>query len=329
MAIHIIAECCTNHDGHEDKAKDIMMAAKSSGADSVKFQMIFPEYLYIEKIIQNGNFIQNPVIEQRKTAQLSNNVYRNLALFAKKIDLPFSASIFDTHGLDLLDSLDPPYIKIASCDLNNIPLISKVASSKNIIILSTGMGELHEIEQALNAIEKNGSPHVVLLHCVSIYPATVEQTNLSVIPILKKKFGKEVGFSDHTLGSCAATAALALGATWFEKHFTLNTGDIGFDHAHSTSPADFKEYVRTLRSVDSACQQQVVKVCEDELTLRKRARRGLYAARDLNVGEIINENDILVVRPESYFKPADVTRISGSCLKKSLKCFAPLEEDNF
>jgi sialic acid synthase SpsE len=329
MSIHIIAEGCTNHDGNPEKAKALILAAKQAGADSVKFQMINPEALYICKLRQEGEMVDNPVIARRKLGQLSDSCYKDLAAFSVEAGLPLSASVFDTHGLKLLDSLSPPYIKIASCDINNLPLLAEAARYDRPLILSTGMAGILEVEKALDTVAKNGSPRVILLHCVSIYPAPLESTNLAMIPLLHKHFGLEVGFSDHTLGSAAAIAALALGATWFEKHFTLNTADEGVDHAHSTPPGLLAEYVGVLRQTEKACAAQAVKVGESETNLRAFARRGLYAARDLQAGETLREGDVLIVRPEAALKPTDMPRITGRELAKAVNQYEPLSEDLF
>lgn len=326
MSIHIIAEGCTNHDGGEDKAQKLIAAAHETGADSIKFQLIYPEKLYIPKIQENGELIDNPVIAARKKSQLSDDAYVRLSQFAQKTGIPLTASVFDSRGLELLSSFNPPYIKLASCDLNNLPLLAEAAKLAKILVISSGMAELWEIEQALDTVAKNGSAKVVLLHCVSVYPAPLESTNLAVIPMLKERFGVTVGFSDHTLGSTAASAALALGATWFEKHFTLNTSDAGFDHQHSTAPEDFKQYVCTLRGINQALAVKDIKLNEAECQLRPRARRGVYAAKQLPEGHIITPGDLLIVRPEAEFKPDQLDLLVGKKLTQSLKQFEPLQK---
>lgn len=326
MPIHIIAEACTNHDGSEEKARELILKARDVGADSVKFQIIYPEELYVGEILTQEGWKPNPVIEQRRKCQLSDDVYRNLAEFGRGAGIAVSASIFDTHGLRLLESMDVPYIKIASCDLNNLPFLAQVASYKKMLVLSSGMAELTEIDQALETVAKHGSPKIVLMHCVSQYPTPLEYANLSMIPLLKEKFGVEIGFSDHTLGSAAATVALALGATWFEKHFTLNKSDEGFDHAHSTPPHEFAEYVNILREVEKACKLQKCKVTDAERDLSRRARRGMYAKRDLQVGEILEDDDILIVRPETVLKPEALYTVIGKKIRKSLRKFEPIEK---
>ncbi len=326
MPLHIIADLCTNHDGDIDKAKKLIYAAYQSGADSVKFQIIYPEGLYVAKVPNGNGFMDNPALEQRRKTMLSDDVYRGLADYSHTLPLPLSASVFDTRGLDLLDEMDAPYIKLASCDLNNLPFVAEAAERGRPLILSTGMAELPEVERAVGVAQKAGVSDIVLLHCVSIYPAPVEKTNLTMIPLLLREFGMPVGFSDHTLNSVAAVAAVALGATWFEKHFTLCTTDVGFDHAHSTPPEALSTYINDLRSAAGACTPQHPKVGEAEQALRLRARRGLYAARDLASGEVLRKEDILIVRPESPCKPADLERLLGVTVAEKIAAFMPIPE---
>ena len=328
MSIHIIAEACTNHDGDLDKAKTLAKKAMECGADSVKFQLIYPELLYVSQIEENGKMTPNPVIEQRRKSQLSDQSYYELADYCKALSFPLSASVFDSRGLDLLDALDPPYIKLASCDINNLPLLALAAQKGRTLIISSGMAELKEIEMALDTIAKSGSPRVVLLHCVSVYPTPLESTNLSMIPLFKKEFGVEVGFSDHTKGHAAACAALALGATWFEKHYTLDVTDHGFDHAHSTPPHEFAEYVSALKTLDQGIEPKSLVLTESELQLRSRARRGLYAVRDMQAGEVVSPKDILIVRPEASYKASQSNLIVGKKLLKPLKKYQPFSMGN-
>ena len=326
MPLHIIADLCTNHDGDTVKAKELICRAHQSGADSAKLQIIYPEGLYIAKIPSESGLIDNPILEQRRKSMLPDTVYEQLADYSQTLPLPLSGSVFDTRGLDILDELDAPYIKLASCDLNNLPFVAEAAERGRPLILSTGMAELPEMEKTMETAQKAGARDIVLLHCVSIYPAPIEKTNLAMISILLREFGVPVGFSDHTLNSVAAVAAVALGATWFEKHFTLRTTDAGFDHAHSTPPEAFSAYVRDLRAAAKACTSQHPKVGEAEMALRTRARRGLYAARDMAAGEILRKEDVLIVRPESILRPDDLDRLLGKTLVEAIAAFMPIQK---
>lgn len=330
MSLHIIADICTNHDGDINKAKKLIKAAHTAGASSVKFQIIYPEGLYVSKVFsEDGISVDNQVLIQRRKSVLSDDEYIDLSIFSKQLPQLLSGSVFDRRGLDLLDRIDAPYIKMASCDLNNFPFIAEVAERGRPIILSTGMAELSEVEKAICVATKNGAKDIILLHCVSIYPTPTVKANLNMIPVLSRCFGFPVGFSDHTLDSVAGIAAVALGATWIEKHFTLCTTDQGFDHAHSLPPDQFRDYIQNLQTVNVACQPKYPKLDEKEITLKSRARRGLYAARDLTEGELLKKEDILIVRPETSLKPEDLYVIINKKIKKHIKAYTPLSIDLF
>src|SRR5690606_17195681 len=227
-------------------------------------------------------------------------------------------------GLDLLSSLNPPYIKIASCDLNNIRFLRQVAETGRKVVLSTGMSTLKDIEKSVNEIEKSGNlQNFVLLHCVSVYPAKVEQTNMPFLSKLKSTFGLEVGFSDHTGDSLAAVMALSLGATWFEKHFTTDRTQEGLDHAYAMEEDGFTKYVEDLRAAEQALVPIPDKISEAERYTRKRARRSLYASRDMEVGELISDDDILCVRPEGVMDADEIDLIIGKRLTSPIKQYSP------
>jgi sialic acid synthase SpsE len=199
--------------------------------------------------------------------------------------MALSSSIFDERGLDLLRELNPPYIKIASCDLNNSPLLKQAAESGRKLIVSTGMATLGEIERAVSDIVITGNRDLVLMHCVSVYPCPTRQMNLGFLQVLKTAFGFPVGLSDHTENSLATSAAAALGVSWIEKHFTLDRKSPGFDHAYAMEPASLKQYVQDVRDVTAALTPAPTKIGEAEAKVKVRARRALYAARDIAPGE--------------------------------------------
>ncbi len=303
---HIIAEAGTNHNGSVEKAKELIDVAIRSGADSVKFQIINPWGLYLPGEYSYGHYDIKNVIEIRESTVLSDETYRQLDQYCKISGIAFSSSVFDKEGLALLASLNPPYIKIASCDLNNIRFLKQVLETGIKVVLSTGMSSLADVEKTINELSKNGTPDIVLLHCVSVYPAITEQANLSFITTLKDTFGLEVGFSDHTGESTAACMALALGATWFEKHFTTDRTQKGFDHAYAMEEDGFTKYVTDIRAAEKALVPKSDKISEAEYYTRKRARRSLYAARDIKAGEIIKDEDVLCVRPEGIMNADDI-----------------------
>jgi sialic acid synthase SpsE len=324
--IHIIAEAGTNNNGNLQKAKNLVRIAKNAKADSVKFQMINTWGLYLPGNYEYGHYDINEVIKIRLEGQMTDKEYNELNNYCKEINIQFSSSVFDTKALALLSSYSPPYIKISSSDLNNISFLRKVAEKGIKIVLSTGMSSLKEIEKSLTELYKVNFTDIVLLHCVSVYPAFLHQTNLPFIQTLQKEFGCPVGFSDHTGNSIAACLSLQFGATWLEKHFTEDKKQNGLDHAYAMEEKELTEYIKDIEMAISAINGNDIKISEAEFFTKKRARRSLYASKDLKAGHKITEEDILVVRPESEMSADDYDYILNSVLLDSLNQYQPFSK---
>jgi sialic acid synthase SpsE len=260
---------------------------------------------------------------------LEDDEYRLLQQHAGSRAIPLSASVFDTQGLELLNSLQPEYIKIASCDLNNYPFLREASQYGKTLILSTGMANLSEIEKAVDTVKSSSGTDLVLMHCVSVYPCSVERTNLSFVRTLQSAFGVPVGFSDHTESSIAACVAVSMGVQWIEKHFTWSRQAEGFDHAYAMEPSDFGQYVKDIRSVESAMIRPHRKTSKDEENTKCRARRGLFAARQIEQGEVLTEQDVMIVRPETDLAPGDLSLITGRTAKRKIDCCEPLGLDQW
>lgn len=327
--IHIIGEAGTNHNGIFETAKTLVNVAAGAGANSVKFQMIYPDGLYLRRLFQDGQYIDNEVFQKRLASMLSDDDYRNLAAYCKAKGIGFSASVFDRRGIDLLDELDVGFFKIASCDLNNSRLLIEAAERGRRLVISTGMASLGEIERAVSDMVATGNTDIVLMHCVSVYPCPTERMNLSFLDVLKRAFGFPVGLSDHTENSLSGAIAIAMGAKWVEKHFTLDREAEGFDHAYAMEPVDFAQFVGDMRSAAEACRRQSVKVQSDEAGVKIRARRGLHAARDIQEGEVLRETDVLVVRPEGPLSPNDLPLVLGRTAKCLIHQYETLSLDMF
>lgn len=323
--VHIIAEAGTNHGGDLATALALTEAAAACGADSVKFQIIYPEGLYLPCFLIDGAYQDNQVFRQRALSMLTDEQWGEVARHASRLGLPFSSSVFDRRGLDLLRGLQAPYIKIASCDLNNHGLIKAALDGEATVVLSTGMATLSEIDRTLREVTTGKPGQLVLMHCVSLYPCPPQEMNLSFITTLRQTFGLPVGLSDHTETSLAAGLAVGLGATWIEKHLTLDRRAQGFDHAYAMEPLGFQGFVADVRLAQQACRSMPVKVSEAEAATRQRARRGLYAARDLPEGHQLLEGDLLVVRPESELAPPDLPEVVGKVLTRPLRKYQPLK----
>lgn len=321
--MHAIAEAGNNHNGDVGTAKRLIEVAADAGASSVKFQIIHPEMLYLPAFPTEGGYRENGVIGARRRHMLSDDEYAELARTCCERRIAFSASVFDAAGIALLDRLDVDYIKIASCDLDNIGLVRTAAETGRRIVLSTGMATLSEVERTLEAVRGEGHDDLVLLHCVSVYPATLGQMNLSFIGSLAR-FGFPVGLSDHTPDHTAAAIAMALGATWFEKHFTLDRTQEGFDHAYALEPHELCAYVSSLVAGEESLTPRAEKVGADEQEVACRARRSIYAARDIGPGTVLDEDDLLVVRPQGPLTAADLERVLGQRLVAPLRRYEAL-----
>lgn len=321
--IHIIAEAGTNNNGNLLKAKKLAGIAKRAGADSVKFQMINTWGLYLPGQYEYGKYDINEVIKIRQEGQMSDAEYQELNQYCNKIGIDYTASVFDKEGLDLLVSFNPPYIKIASSDLNNISFLRQVAEYGKKMIISTGMSSLNDIHNTMNALAKVNFTDIVLLHCVSVYPASLSEANLPFISKLKKEFGFPVGFSDHTGNSIAASLALTFGATWFEKHFTEDKTQKGLDHAYAMEETELKAYVNDIEMAIEAINGRTVKISDAELNTRKRARRSLYAAKNLPKGHVITDADVLVVRPQNVMHAHEYDVLIGAKLNCNVQKHQP------
>jgi sialic acid synthase SpsE len=321
---HIIAEVGTNHNGQYATAEQLIDVAVEAGANSVKFQIIYPEGLYLPRQLINGTYINNEVFQKRASMMLTDDMYRSLSMYSQSKGIGFSASVFDRRGIELLNSLNVDYIKIASCDLNNSPLLIQAAETGRCLVLSTGMASLGEIEQAVSDVTATGNTNIILMHCVSVYPAPLERMNLGFLHTLQQAFGFPVGLSDHTESNLAAAIAVSMGVMWIEKHLTLDRTSEGFDHAYAMEPHSMASYIADIRSSESACCRRLNKIGTQEATVKQRARRGLYAARDIAVGEIIKQTDILIVRPEGPLRPNDIQLVLGRTLRHAIQQYEPL-----
>ena len=325
--VHVIAEAGTNHGGSRETAERLVAIALEAAADSVKFQIINPDGLYLPRFWNDGAYQENEVYKVRAAAMLSDQDYQALADACRTGGISMSASVFDERSLDLLCAFDPPYIKIASCDLNNDRLLRQAAERGRKVIVSTGMATLGEVEHAVSTVLGTGNSDLVLMHCVSIYPCPLEKMNLGFLATLRTAFGLPVGLSDHTESSLAAAIAVSMGVEWIEKHFTYDRQAKGFDHAYAMEPAGLAQYIRDLRAVTAACERPVAKLPPEESQVKKRARRSIYAARSLQPSDRIQESDLLVVRPEGPLSPNEMGLIVGKAPRRAIQAYEPISLD--
>jgi N,N'-diacetyllegionaminate synthase len=317
----VIAEAGSNHNGNVTDAIKLIDIAKAAGANSVKFQFIFADGLYLPQFLVEGQYLPSSVYEQRAREELSEEEWKAVWGHAEAVDIDISASVFCSRGIELLRKLGASYVKIASTDLTNHRLISQACASFPIVILSTGMASLGEVSSAVAAaLRSNPEVDLILMHCVSLYPCDFSNAKINRIGALKNSFNLAVGYSDHTEKEHSALLAWQEGARLFEKHFTFDQTLPGFDHAHALSPIELSNYCQVLKECSSALSWVEVQDTEEggEAETKIRARRGVYASKELKKGHVIGEADILYVRPSSVYHCSDPGELIGSILESDV-----------
>lgn len=311
----IIAEAGVNHNGDSDLACRLIDAAVESKADAVKFQtfrtdsLASPASATAEYQKQRGGGESQAAMLRR--LELSDDEFRSLARYAEHQGIVFLSTPFDTGSVDLLDQIGVPAFKISSGEITNIPLLRHVARKKRPVLLSTGMADLGEIDAAARTLLGGGVPDLVLLHCVSRYPAPADDVNLRAIETLRCAFRLPVGFSDHTLGIAIPIAAAALGACVIEKHITLDRQLPGPDHAASLEPDQFRAMVEGIREVEQARGTGIKRPSPDEEAMKAAARKSLTALRPIPKGSIITEEALAVRRPGTGIEPRWADAVIG------------------
>ena len=315
---YIVAEVNSSHNGNIDVAKEMIDVAKACDCDCVKFQSWSAKTLY-----SNTYYKINPMAKRFVDKfSLSKEKLKELALYCKKVGIDFSSTPYSEQEVDFLaDECDVAFIKISSMELNNPSYLKYIGEKGCPIILSTGMGENSEIEQAVKVLEATGNRNIVLLHCVSIYPADATTINLNNIIGLRKNFPNyAIGFSDHTKGDEAAIAAIALGACVIEKHFTLDSSKIGMDNQMAIEPEQLKGLVKKCRIVQKALGSFERILTEEEYKQRLKMRRSLVVTHDMKVGDIVTFNDLCAKRPGTGIPPNNIDKIIGKKLVKNIEC---------
>lgn len=318
---YVLAEIGINHEGNIDLAIRMIKAAADAGADGVKFQTFRADSLV--------NRSKEPEQwELFSRLELSPDDHLRLLKVARESDIAFISTPFGEEEADLLRGIGVPAIKIASGDMNNYPLLEHVGSFGLPVILSTGMSYIDEVEASREVLIKAGCEKFAILHCVSRYPTTPEEANLSTIKTMLETFPEVIGFSDHTEGIWAAPAAVALGARFIEKHFTIDRGLPGPDHALSVEPDELRELAKSVRNVFDALGSGTKEPSELELKNRHCGRKGIYAARNLEPGAVISRDDLKISRPESFIPARDLKKVLGMKLKYPVSAGSELSWDD-
>ncbi len=332
---YIVAEIGSNHNGDMTLCRRIIDAAKDAGADAAKFQSWSKTSLIGRaEYERNTKYAkQDPsalTLEQAvEKYQLTPDQHREAAAYCRDRNITFLSSCFSAPEVDLLESLGAPAYKIASMDVNNLPLLDYVARTGKPVVLSTGMATLGEIETALGVLRRGSSGPVILLHCVSVYPCPASDVNLRNIPTLGAAFGVPVGLSDHSLGNAIPLAAVALGACLIEKHFTVDKKLEGWDHAISADPGELAALVEGSREVFEALGRTERIVGDAEIEKRKTFRRRMVARRPLKKGERLRPGDVDFKRPGTGISPDELRYVVGRVLTRDVTDEDELEWADF
>lgn len=327
----VVAEAGVNHNGSLYKALKLVDAAAKAGADAIKFQTFKADHVAStfapKAAYHKGTGQEKSQLEMLRRFELSREDFFAISKRAQKRGLLFLSTPGDEESADLLDELNVPAFKIGSGDLTNLPLLAYVAGKKRPVILSTGMSYLEEVELAISTIRSQGNDDIVLLHCVSSYPADPADTNLRAMAALAERFSLPVGLSDHTVGCEVCLAAVALGAVLLEKHFTLSRRLTGPDHKSSLEPAQFRSLVEGVRVVEKALGSAVKEPTPSEQELRIVARRSVVASVDIAKGTVIRASMVTSKRPATGIPPSDIGRVIGMQAKRNIEKDEPLTWD--
>jgi len=320
---YIIAELSANHNGSIEKAKDTILKAKKCGASEIKIQTYKADSMTIncdneDFKIKGGLWDGYNLYQLYQEASTPYEWHEELFRFAKEIDITLFSTPFDEEAVDLLNDLGTPAFKIASFELLDLPLIKYAASKGKPLLISTGMGSMAEINDAVNAAKEGGCEQLLLFHCISSYPTPTHESNIRMITYLKSKFNLEVGLSDHTLNNTASLSALTLGASAFEKHFTLSRKDKGPDSEFSIEPNELKDLIICAND----CWEGLGKVSFSRSKLEEKSlvfRRSLYFVKDISKGEIITSDHIRKIRPGFGLPPKFYGAFIGKKILKNVK----------
>lgn len=323
--ILIIAEAGVNHNGSLDMAKKLVDAAKTCGADIVKFQTAKLDSLVSNSAHMADYQKKNTGVEESQKDMLSKLLlsfddFVELAEYCKEIGIQFLSTPFDIESIRFLNDMQDIW-KVPSGEITNYPYLVEIGKTKKKVILSTGMAEMEEIQAAIDVLKENGTEDITILHCTTEYPAPIKDVNLNVMQTMRESFGHPVGYSDHTQGIEVDLAAVALGAAVIEKHFTLDRNLPGPDHKASLEPDGLKAMVDGIRKIELALGSKEKKPSEVELKNRLVARKSIVAKAFIKVGEKLTEDNITTKRPGSGINPMRWNEVIGT---KAIRNF---EED--
>lgn len=316
----VIAEAGVNHNGSLELAKRLIDAAVFCGADIVKFQTAKLDSL-VSKFAEMADYQKENIGKTKSQKEMLSELllpfedFVVLSDYCKEKNIEFLSTPFDIDSIHFLKDMVNVW-KVPSGEITNYPYLKEIGITGKKVILSTGMCEMNEIEAAIDVLKDNGCPEIILLHCTTEYPAPIDEVNLNAMNSMKNAFGCEVGYSDHTEGIEVPIAAVALGATVIEKHFTLDKTMPGPDHKASASVEEFKKMVDCIRNIEAALGDGLKKPAKSEIKNKVAARKSIVAARDIKKGEIFTDDNLTTKRPGDGISPMRWNEVIGRCADK-------------
>ncbi len=326
MKTLIIAEAGVNHNGDMKIARRLIDAAFDAGADAIKFQTFKADKL-VSRTAPMAEYQKNTTgrnvtqYEMIKKLELDINAHEELAGYCREKGIEFLSTAFDLESIDLLVGLGLSKFKVPSGEITNLPYLRKIGGLEKDIILSTGMSDLSEVEDALNVLQGAGTSinNIIVLHCNTEYPTPFEDVNLLAMISIREAFKVKVGYSDHTPGIEVSVAAVAMGATVIEKHLTLDRKMEGPDHKASLEPDELRSMVKAIRNIEIAMGDGVKKPSASELKNKEVARKSIVASMNIRKGELLSEDMLTTKRPGSGISPMEWDNVVGQTASRDIK----------
>lgn len=312
----IIAEAGVNHNGSFELAKKMVDAAKEAGVDYVKFQTFNPKKL-VSKYAEKAEYQKETTgsdetqLQMLQKLTLTEDNFLSLHDYCREVGIGFISTPFDLDSITFLETFDMDFWKVPSGEVTNLPYLEAIARTKRKVVMSTGMCDMNEIQDAIEVLEKNGTTEIILLHCNTQYPTPYEHVNLKAMNSIKDALHKEVGYSDHTQGIEVPIAAVAMGATVIEKHFTLDKNMEGPDHKASLNPSELQQMVVAIRNIEQAIGNGLKEPSSSEMANKGVARKSIVASRSIKQGEVFSEENLTTKRPGTGISPMKWYEVIG------------------